>query len=308
MQNFDDKIFTLLQDDGRLSYTELATRSGLPRAAVTSRVDALIASGVLRVVAAPHPDFVGLTAIAHVSIQTSGSSERLVQELQSWPSVVLVLAVGGVHDLVVEARLPNQQELYAVVAAISELPAVSNVSTLIYVDVLKGIFMPRHALAPDIKVDQVDVQLMRQLQDDGRMSYRDLASRLELSPSAVRQRVLYLLENHVIRIGATLNRSHQTRTVASGVGLSMRGDGAALMRELATWPSVEFLARTIGRFDAVATVAAESTAHLRSLIEKIRSCEGVRKTETWVHLEAFKERYEWPKPAVQTSGLESTRS
>ena len=100
----------------------------------------------------------------------------------------------------------------------------------------------------------------------------------------------------------------QTRTVASGVGLSMRGDGAALMRELATWPSVEFLARTIGRFDAVATVAAESTAHLRSLIEKIRSCEGVRKTETWVHLEAFKERYEWPKPAVQTSGLESTRS
>jgi DNA-binding Lrp family transcriptional regulator len=301
MDNFDDRIVILLQEDGRLSYTELAARTGLPRTAVTARVEALISNGALRIVAAPHPEFVGLTSIAHISIQTSGRSDELVTLLTSWPSVVLVLAVAGVHDLVVEARLPNQRELHATVTAISELPSVTAVNTLIYVEVLKGIFMPHHALAEGVTVDEKDIELIQQLQDDGRMSYRDLAAQVGLSPSAVRQRVVELLADNVIRIGATINRSRQTPTVACGVGLNLNGEGKELLQHLKASPRVEFLAQTIGRFDAVTAVAADSTSQLRQFLQAIKAHSSVQKTEIWTHLEVFKERYEWPKATAAPS-------
>jgi DNA-binding Lrp family transcriptional regulator len=301
LEDLDEKILSLLQDDGRLSYTDLAKMAGTSRAAITGRLDELTADGSLRIVAAPHPDFVGLTSIAHVSINTSGPAAEAAAELKNWPEVVLVLAIAGSHDLVVEVRLRSQLELHATIGAITRLPMVEEVNTLVYVDVLKGIFMPRQALAEDLRVDETDLRIMRELQDDGRMSYRTLAQRLELSPSAVRQRVLHLLEHHVIRIGATLNRSKRIRTVACGIGMNLRGTGFPLLADLSASSSVEFLARTIGRFDAVATLRAESSAGLHALVEGIKSSEGVTKTETWVHLHVYKERYEWPKPALDSS-------
>jgi DNA-binding Lrp family transcriptional regulator len=296
MVDIDEQIFSLLQDDGRASYSAMAQRIGVSRTAITARVDALMADGSLRVVSATHPDFLGLHSISHVSIQTDGPSDPVVEALSSWPAVVLVLGVGGIHNLVVEIRLPNQVDLYATIGRIRSLPGVLTVNTLVYVDVVKGIFMPRHALPENVKVDDVDLQLMRRLEQDGRMSYRDLAPLLGLSPSAVRNRVNYLLENHVIRIGAAHNRRGRTRNVATGLGVNLRGDGASVLDVMATLPGIEFLARTIGRFDLVATLAADSAATLRNLIDRLRQVDDVVKIESWMHLEVFKEKYEWPVP------------
>jgi hypothetical protein len=65
---------------------------------------------------------------------------------------------------------------------------------------------------------------------------------------------------------------------------------------MATLPGIEFLARTIGRFDLVATLAADSAATLRNLIDRLRQVDDVVKIESWMHLEVFKEKYEWPVP------------
>ncbi|MCG2624219.1 Lrp/AsnC family transcriptional regulator [Arthrobacter sp. I2-34] len=299
MTRIDDRIYSLLQEDGRLSYSELAQCAGASRAAVTARLDGLLASGDLRVVAAAHPQFLGLHAFAHLSIQTAGPAEPVIGQLCRMQGIVFVSATSGAHDIVVEARLPNQAELYAVVAKVRDLPDVLTVNTLSYVDVVRGIFMPRQALPEGLRIDQSDLKLMRLLQEDGRMSYRELAGRVGLSPSAARTRVNALVAQSVIRIGAARRRQGGDGAVAAGVGINVAGEGTEVIGRFGQLAGIEFLARTIGRFDFVATVAADSGAGLRRAIEHIKGSADVRKVESWVHLEVFREHYEWPMPEVR---------
>lgn len=292
----DEELFELLQRDGRASYQELSEQIGVSRAAVTSRLNSLFDQGVLRVVAAVHPEYLGLKAIAHISIQTSGSAADAIRIMAERIEVVLVSITSGSHDIVLEVRSPDQQALYATIAHIRSLPSVLTVNTLIYVDVLLGSFMPRAPFDWSVKVDDDDVKIIRLLQEDGRRSFRSLAETINLSPSAIRNRVNALLAGNVIRIGASVDRRIGRSHVAAGFGLNVKDDGSAVVGALRTIRGVEFLARTVGRFDLVATVAAESTTGLRAVAERLRSMDLVVRVESWVHLETVKERYDWPLP------------
>lgn len=75
-----------------------------------------------------------------------------------------------------------------------------------------------------------------------------------------------------------------------GVNLGSRDDNA--VSEIESLPGIEFLARTLGRYDVIATVAANSSNDLHALSERIRGgIDGVSGLESWAHLEVFKEHY-----------------
>ena len=66
-------------------------------------------------------------------------------------------------------------------------------------------------------------------------------------------------------------------------------------------PSVIFLARTLGRFDILATVRAFSAAQLVEVLDAVRALPGVRSLESWTHLDVVKESYASGLEAVMTS-------
>jgi DNA-binding Lrp family transcriptional regulator len=305
----DEQLLDILQTDGRTSYLDLAERIGVSRAAVTSRLNTLLQQGALRVIAAVHPEVLGIKAIAHISVKTSGPTTEIVDALVGWVEVVLVSVVSGAYDLVIEVRVRDQQALYETVSRLRALSGVVEVNSLLYADVLLGSFMPRAPLDPNVQVDEDDLKLIRLLQEDGRLSYRSLAATIGLSASTVRNRVNALLASNVIRIGASVDRRRGKNSVAAGFGLNVTDDGSAVLDTLRSIRGVEFLARTIGRFDLVATVAAESTAGLRSVVELLRVTDTVMRVESWVHLETVKERYDWPLDRLMvSSGDTSGRS
>ena len=70
--DLDSKLIAALQRNGRATYRELSVAVDAPRAAVSTRVQALLDSGTVSVVAVAHPELLGLKALAHVSIAVSG--------------------------------------------------------------------------------------------------------------------------------------------------------------------------------------------------------------------------------------------
>ena len=68
----DSKLIAALQSNGRATYRELAATVGAPRAAVSTRVQMLLDTGTVSVVAVAHPELLGLKAMAHVSVAVSG--------------------------------------------------------------------------------------------------------------------------------------------------------------------------------------------------------------------------------------------
>lgn len=225
------------------------------------------------------------------SSAASTNSLGAVNRSTKVPAIVLpaVSAVGGTHDLVAEIRVSTHDELHALLTRLRSHAHVAFIDTLIYTSVVKGFFISKYA--GNVSIDQTDTRLIEILQRDGRASYRELAAAVDLSPTAVRTRVQRLLDARIMRISAVESRGAGGRQLSMGIGMNLAGDNDAVLELLRRSSHVEFVSQTLGRFDAVATLAAHSPRDLLAQLEEIRSLPGVSRTDSWLHLEVVKEDY-----------------
>ncbi|MEV4668938.1 Lrp/AsnC family transcriptional regulator [Microbacterium sp. LWO12-1.2] len=287
--DFDAELIRALQEDGRASIRSLALRLGQSRAAVAARLRSMLDDRTVRVVAAVDPVFLGQHVLAHVSIRTDGTVEAVAEHLRDMHETVLVSAVGGSHDLVTEVRLGSMEELHDLLAQIRAITGVLDINTIIYSTVVKGFFVSEYH--GDVTLDGIDEALIEQLQADGRTSFRALGEAVRLSPSAVATRVQRLIDGGVIKISAVEARGLAHRQLSMGVGLNLDHDDESVIEALRTGQGVDFAARTLGRFDAVATLVEPSAGALYASLERLRALPGVTRIEAWLHLAVLKEDY-----------------
>jgi DNA-binding Lrp family transcriptional regulator len=287
--DFDAELVRALQEDGRASIRSLSGRLGQSRAAVAARLKAMLEDRTVRVVAAVDPVFLGQHVLAHVSIRTDGAVEVVATHLRDLDETVLVSAVGGAHDLVTEVRLGSMEDLHALLAQIRAIRGVLDINTIIYSTVVKGFFVSEYH--GDVTLDAIDEALIEHLQADGRQSFRALGHEVRLSPSAVATRVQRLIDGGVIKISAVEARGLAHRQLSMGVGINLGDDDAAVIEALRAGRGVDFAARTLGRFDAVATLVEPSAGALYASLERLRALPGVTRIESWLHLAVLKEDY-----------------
>ncbi len=287
--DFDAELIRALQEDGRASILSLAERVGQSRAVVAARLRTLLSDRTVRVVAAVDPVFLGQHVLAHVSIRTDGAVEVVAEHLRDMSETVLVSAVGGAHDIVTEVRVGSMSELHDLLARIRGSAGVLDINTIIYSTVIKGFFVSEYH--GGVTLDGIDEALIEHLQSDGRMSFRALGEQVRLSPSAVATRVQRLIDAGVIKISVVEARGLAHRQLSMGVGMTLGDDDEAVIDELRRGRGVDFAARTLGRFDAVATLVEPSAGALYASLERLRALPGVTRIEAWLHLAVLKEDY-----------------
>lgn len=289
MDELDEAIVALLEADGRLTHREIARAIGLSRSTAATRVQRLIASGQVVIRGAVHPAVLGRGALAHVSVSVHGPAAPVAAELARRDDVPFLSLTGGPHALVAEIRSASAGDVDAVVSELRSLQGVSGVDTLIYVEVMRDVISPVGTVRTE--VDDTDRALLAALQDDGRASYVELAAKVGLSAAGARRRVVRLLDARVVRVGAVVRHSGQDRQSALGFGIRLAGGHQDVVAALAAMPSVIFVARTLGRFDLLATMRAFSAAQLVGVLDAVRALPDVRALESWSHLDVVKESY-----------------
>ena len=289
MDEIDEAIVELLEVDGRLAHREIARAVGLSRSAAAARVQRLLTSGQVIVRGAVHPAVIGQSALAHVSFVVRGPAAPLAAEIALRDDVPFLSLTSGAHGLVAEVRAASARDIDRSIAELRALDDVVGIDTLTYVEVVRDVIGPVGEMRTEI--DEVDLALLRALQDDGRASYVDLAAVVGLSPAGARRRVVRLIGSQVVRVGAVVRHSGQDRQSAMGIGVRLAGGHDDIVEELAAMPSVIFVARTLGRFDVLVTMRAFSAAQLVELLDVVRAMPGVNAVESWAHLEVVKESY-----------------
>lgn len=293
MDQLDRLLVKQLQVDGRTSFSDLAKLVGISRANVASHVNELIGSGEVKVIAAVHPRVLGLDVLAHLSVQISGASDAILSSIGTLDSAVYISETTGSHQVVVEVRLGTLGELYETVAFVSGLPSVMAVTVLLYERVIRSLFLGEEPVLERLSLDQTDIDIMRILQHDGRMGFAEIGESIGVSMSTCRSRALRLIEANVMQVGAITRRTGTTDAIVFGCGMSLVGNTSAEVIELLSgMEGVEFVARTIGRFELVCTIATSSQHEYNQVIREIRSLPGVRQIETWLHTRIVQERYE----------------
>ncbi|WP_168404718.1 Lrp/AsnC family transcriptional regulator [Arthrobacter silvisoli] len=294
MHTLDERLIRLLQADGRASFSELSKQLGVTRSTVTAKLNDLLSSGELRVVAAVHPRLLGLTAVAHISIQLNGSAQAALDTLARLDGAVFASLTTGKYGIVAELRLPSMERLYEDIETVRLADGVAAVEVLMYKDVVRSLFLGQEPPDPRLELDHTDLLLMGELQVDGRLGFETLGERVGLSASAARMRVLRLLEARVMQIGPIRSRSGSSRALAFGFGISTAGGSAEAVDFFAATPGVEFIASCLGRHDLVATVGVSSLDEMYGILDKVRAMDSVARVESWLHLRIVQERYAKP--------------
>ena len=135
-QNLDEtakRIIELLQDDGRLSYSAIAKEVSLSEAAVRHRVQKLIDSGVMQVVAVTDPLQMGFARQAMIGIKVNGHVREVAAELATIDALDYIVITTGRFDILAELVAESDDELLDVVSEqISSLERVVTTETFVY--------------------------------------------------------------------------------------------------------------------------------------------------------------------------------
>ena len=131
------RIIELLQEDGRISYAAIAKAVGLSEAAARARVQKLLDSEVMQVVAVTDPTQVGFTRQAMIGVRTEGDPMKVGDRMAEVPEVDYVVTTAGSFDLLVEVVCEDDPHLLDVIRQIRELDGVVSSETFVYLKLNK---------------------------------------------------------------------------------------------------------------------------------------------------------------------------
>jgi DNA-binding Lrp family transcriptional regulator len=289
----DRRLADALRRDGRASYEDLGRAAGVSRTMARTRVGRMLETGVVRVEAIVHPAVEGTRAMAHVSSVTAdGAEPDVAASLAELDECPFVSIVAGRYGVIAEIRTPGLARLEEHLDRLRAHPGVTEIDTVLYTDIVKDPYLtlgrPEDFRPADL--DEADRELVRLLAHDPRASYAELSARLGLSPGPTRTRLGRLMSTGVVAVTGLVSPAGATARSMCGFALHLDG-GSDTIRKAAAVPGVDFLARTIGRCDALGTVIADGGAAVRAALSEMSSLAGVRRVEAWWHLELVKERY-----------------
>ncbi|MGN8246712.1 Lrp/AsnC family transcriptional regulator [Cellulomonas soli] len=134
-------IIEQLQEDGRRPYASIGKAVGLSEAAVRQRVQRLVDSGVMQIVAVTDPLQVGFTRQAMIGIKADGDLEQLADDLAGMAEIDYVVVTAGGFDLLVEVVCEDDEHLLEVInRQIRTLPGVRATETFVYLRLRKQLY------------------------------------------------------------------------------------------------------------------------------------------------------------------------
>lgn len=134
-------IIEQLQADGRRSYADIGRSVGLSEAAIRQRVQRLVDSGVMQIVAVTDPMQLGFARQAMIGIKVTGDVSVVADALAELPSVSYVVMTAGSFDLLAEVVCTSDDELIGILNHdIRGLDGVVSTETFVYLKLHKQLY------------------------------------------------------------------------------------------------------------------------------------------------------------------------
>lgn len=143
------------------------------------------------------------------------------------------------------------------------------------------------------ELDETDLKIIDALRKDGRVAFAQIAEQLAVSPGMIRQRYSRLVEQGFLKVAAITNPLRMGFKTIAMIGI--RADGSKLLdvaEKISKLDEVIYMVISSGRFDIFAEVVCRNHEDLlRFITEKLSTIDGVRESESFMHLKIVKEVY-----------------
>jgi DNA-binding Lrp family transcriptional regulator len=297
---FEMRLVTLLQADGRMSYADIARRTGVTEKTARRKVSKLIDEAYIQVTAVTDPSLLGYGAmgLACITVEGAVNTTELADSLSGIAEVDYVTCTTGRFAVQAELMCADPAEMQRVVdQQIRALPGVAHVEVLAYLRLhyqqarFDGVLPDDSTASEGVRpraLDEVDRRIVSLLAVDGRAPFSELAAALEVSETMVRQRFQRLVASGAVKVMCIANplRLGFRSTGWIAVRASPGARSVDIAEALTRLSAVTYVAVTAGRYDVLAEVVCVHQEDLLSLIdEQVRSVPGVEHIELWLYLD-----------------------
>ena len=149
-------------------------------------------------------------------------------------------------------------------------------------------------------MDIIDVRILEVLQDNARVSISELSRRVNLSLSAVSERLKKLENSNIIESYTAIldaKRMGKDLSVVISIGLESTSD-TKFLEFVESEPEILECHYITGEYDYMLKVTTSSTHTLELIMNKIKSFSGIKRTQTNVILSTTKLMHS-VKPALK---------
>jgi DNA-binding Lrp family transcriptional regulator len=286
----DVRLIQLLQVDGRQTSKSLAEQLGTSPSTVLNRMNALLRSRVMRIVAVVDPDRVGLLVTAVIGLDVEpGRMSNVISQFAAQPEVRFVARSTGPYDLLTFALFRSNADLSEFIERrIARMEGIKDTETFMCLRATKGRFAQYTPLGTSL-----EERLIQLLQKDGRQDSESLARQLRVSPSTVLRRMRDLLGSGMVRIVAVVDLGKVGFPLVTVMGLDVLPSRVcSVVESLAEVPAVKFVSTTTGRFDVMAFLRFRSNEELAQFQQRqLSTMDGIKDSQTILCFDVRKGRY-----------------
>jgi len=143
------------------------------------------------------------------------------------------------------------------------------------------------------KIDDLDLKLIKELQYDGRKSFREIAEKLDVAEGTVYNRITKLKEQGIIRnfiVDIDYSRLGYDLTVVIGVK-AKGGHLQEIEKKIAQEENITAVYDVTGEYDAIVVAKFPDRDALNKLVKKLNGIEDVDRTYTMLVLNVVKEQH-----------------
>jgi Lrp/AsnC family transcriptional regulator for asnA, asnC and gidA len=143
------------------------------------------------------------------------------------------------------------------------------------------------------KIDDIDLNIIKQLQYDGRRSFREIAEKLKVAEGTVYNRVSKLRDQGVLRnFIADVDYAKLGYDLTAVIGVIVKGGHLPEIEgKIAKERNVTAVYDVTGEYDAIVVAKFRNRDELNKLVKGLTALENVDRTYTMVALNVVKEQH-----------------
>ncbi len=137
-------------------------------------------------------------------------------------------------------------------------------------------------------LDNIDMQILRELHLDGRISFRNIAEKLDIADGTVRARTTRMMESGFLKISAMINPFYFENSIVAHIGMELESrTHHESMKKIGKLEGVLSVCNTAGEYDLFVEVFLKSRDELnRFLFEMLPKIDGIKSTHTFIYLDS----------------------
>jgi Lrp/AsnC family leucine-responsive transcriptional regulator len=281
-------ILKELLEDGRKSFTEIAQKNECSEEVIANRYKQMKKQGII-VGATIQNSYAcyGCNLVAFIAVYTqSNRTDNIVKQISEIPHVHEVHSSGINPSCFVSLLLKNLQEIEQTKQAIKGVPSVSEVDTRVILgirntpdnlSVLTSGGSRRRTVnnsniqkIENAKIADIDKSIIERLAVDARIPFSKIGEELKVSTDTVARRYEKLKHNGDLKAVIQINPTKLGYRAYAIFNLTFSKDNLSENIEvLSRIPDINFIHKTSGKFDCIASLLIKDIDHFTRVQEDI---------------------------------------